>query len=501
LGWGAGISTNLAGCYTTDLFTARAKKWIVDQRATKPKQPFFLYLAYDTPHAKLQLLPGEFPSGRGLKGGVQWIGESGRMINTATGKPDSYMHPDYANATWDHDKNSATPEQPWPDVYKRYATDVRRIDDCVGDLMQLLKDLKIDDKTLVVFTTDNGPSRESYLPENYEPTFFNSFGPFDGIKRDCWEGGVRVGALVRWPKHAPANRVNDEPSQSQDWMPTFAELAGVPAPARCDGVSLMPTITGKGYQWPSDVYVEYSNTAKTPDYDVFEAQRRGHVRQQMQLIRIGDFVGVRYNVKAHSDPFEIYDVVHDPKETKNLAGEKVGLERELHDWVLQLRRPDSSAKRPYDREMLAAVDLLSTASKRKGVVWTRYSKPTPWLAKIDHLSPQTHGIITEVKITTGKKGDTFLWEGYLRVEEDGEYTFTVPANTTGLLRIHQCVVIDCGFKSIPQDVSGSILLKKGLHPFRFYWRKTTDSPGLEMSGPSMPKQAIPAKMFIQFGDY
>jgi hypothetical protein len=423
------------------------------------------------------------------------------MINTASGKPDSYMHPDYANATWDHDKNPTTAEKPWPDVYKRYATDVRRIDDCIGDLMQLLKDLKIDENTLVVFTTDNGPSRESYLPENYEPTFFHSFGPFDGIKRDCWEGGVRVGALVRWPKHSAANQVNDSPSQFQDWMPTFAELAGVPVPARSDGTSLAPTITGKGYQWHSDVYVEYSNTAKTPDYVDFEEQRRGHVRQQMQMIRIGDFVGVRYNVKAHSDPFEIYDVVRDPKETKNLAEKEVGFERELHDWVLQLRRPDSSAKRPYDREMLPAIDLLPTTNKRKGVVWMRYSKPTPWLAEINHLSPQTHGISDQINIPSGKKGDSFLWKGYLRVEEDGEYTFTVPANTTGLLRIHRAAVIDCGFKPIPEEVSGSILLTKGLHSFRFYWRKSSDSPRLEISGPSLAKQPIPATMLIQSGDY
>src|SRR6185436_4403031 len=128
-----------------------------------------------------------FPSGGGAKGGVQWVGTPGRMINTSSGTPDSFIHPDYASATWDHDRDPATPEQAWPDVYKRYATDVRRIDDCVGDLLQLLKDLSIDDNTMVVFTTDNGPSRESYLPANYEPTFFNSFGPFDGIKRDCLE--------------------------------------------------------------------------------------------------------------------------------------------------------------------------------------------------------------------------------------------------------------------------------------------------------------------------
>ncbi len=125
------------------------------------------------------------------------------MINTASGTPDSYIHPDYANATYDHDKNQATPEVAWPDVYRRYATLCRRIDDGVGDIMQLLKDLKIDQNTLVVFTSDNGPSIESYLKEDYEPVFFNSFGPFDGIKRDVWEGGVRMPTLVQWPGTVP----------------------------------------------------------------------------------------------------------------------------------------------------------------------------------------------------------------------------------------------------------------------------------------------------------
>jgi len=163
------VSTNFDLCYTTDLFTARAKKWIVGQHTARPRQPFFLYLAYDTPHAKLQLPPGPYPAGGGLRAGVQWLGTPGHMINSATGARDSFMHPDYAQATWDHDRDPATPEQPWPDVYKRYATDVRRIDNCVGDLMQLLKDLRIDDNTLVVFTSDNGPSKESYLKEDYSP--------------------------------------------------------------------------------------------------------------------------------------------------------------------------------------------------------------------------------------------------------------------------------------------------------------------------------------------
>ena len=237
------ISEDLDLCFTTDLFTARTKKWIVDQKASAPEKPFFIYLAYDTPHAILQLPPSPFP-----KEGLKWTGEKGKMINSAHGKKDSYMHPDYAKAKWDHDGDASTPEQSWPDVYQRYATNVRRIDDCVGDLLNLLKEMKIDDHTLVVFTTDNGPSKESYLPEGYRPDFFNSFGPFDGIKRDVYEGGVRAGALVRWPESIKKGSVSDLPCQSHDWMATFADVAGVATPARSDGASLVPTLTGEGEQ-------------------------------------------------------------------------------------------------------------------------------------------------------------------------------------------------------------------------------------------------------------
>ncbi len=80
------ISAGLDLCYTTDLFTARTKKWIVEHNAAQPAQPFFLYLAYDTPHAVLQNPPTAYPSGGGLGGGVQWTDRPHAMINTATGK-------------------------------------------------------------------------------------------------------------------------------------------------------------------------------------------------------------------------------------------------------------------------------------------------------------------------------------------------------------------------------------------------------------------------------
>lgn len=210
----------------------------------------------------------------------------------------------------------------WPETYKRYATATRRIDDAIGDLRQLLKDLKIDNNTLVVFTSDNGPSIESYLPASFvpnQPTFFDSYGPFDGIKRDCWEGGVRMPTIAAWANHIQAGKIVNTPSMLSDWMATFADFAHIPVSARTDGVSLLPSLAGKGKQEKSLLYVEYYGGDRTPDFKAFEASRRGKKRGQMQLIRMNDLVGVRYDIKSADDDFEIYNVVKDPKQTKNLA--------------------------------------------------------------------------------------------------------------------------------------------------------------------------------------
>ncbi len=491
------VTTNFDRCYTTDLFTARAKKWIVDQHAAKPQQPFFLYLAYDTPHAKLQLPPGTFPVGAGARGGVQWLGTPGHMINTADGTPDSFTHPDYATATWDHDRDRATPEQPWPDVYKRYASDVRRIDECVGDLLQLLKDLRIDDNTLVVFTSDNGPSKESYLKENYDPGFFNSFGPHDGIKRDLWEGGIRVGALARWPGQVPRGRVSEEPSQFHDWLPTFAELAGVPSPARSDGVSLVPTLTGRGTQMPSRVYVEYSQNQRTPPYEEFAPIHRGRVREQMQALRVGDFMGVRYQIKEHAAPYEIYNVVTDPQQTNNLARLPAfaALQQQMHDTVLRVRRPDTQAKRPYDNEFVPAVKTSNIIS---GLEWRAFEQSTPWVAKLDDVKPTATGTGGEVSPGVTKNADALLFTGYLEVPSDGEYTFHLTANSGALLRLHEATVIDADFGHAASDeVSGAIRLQAGRHPFRLYYRRSAAAPALKLqwSSATLPRQDVPASAF------
>ena len=485
------ISADLAGCYTADLFTARAKKWITDEHAAHPTQPFFLYLAYDTPHAKLELPPREYPAGSGARGGVQWLGKSGAMINTADGTPDSYIHPEYANEPWDDDHNPATPEKPWPDVYKRFATDVRRIDDCVGDLIDLLRDLKIDNDTLVIFTSDNGPSQESYLKEPYEADFFNSFGPFDGIKRDCWEGGIRVGAIARWSGVIPAGRVSEVASQFHDWMPTFAELAGVPSPARSDGVSLVPTLRGGGTQEPSRIYVEYFMKGKTPAYTDFLPAHRGRVRQQMQALRLGDFIGVRYNLSTHADPFEIYNIITDPQQQHDLGADAkfAAMQKEMHDTVLRVRRPDPSAPRPYDAEFVPATPVKNPAP---GVEWHAYDIAAPWVPKLDDMPPSARGVQAQFDLSHALQAHDFamFFTGYLKAPADGDYTFNLITDTGALLRIHEATVLDFDRAfSKPVDTTATIRLQKGAHPFRLYYQhRGPESPTLTSAGPVQAKR-------------
>jgi arylsulfatase A-like enzyme len=297
------VSAGMDLCYTTDLFTARAKKWIADQHEAKPDQPFFVYLAFDTPHAVLRNPPCAYPAGGGLKGGVQWVGRPGEMINTARGEKDAFMHPDYVSATWDDDNDAATPQVSWPDVQKRYANDVRRIDDCVGDLRQLLVDLKIDDDTLVIFTSDNGPQATTWMPV---VKFFQSAGPFRGTKYTLYEGGIRVPFVARWPGKIKAGTTNDDAAlMFEDVLPTFAELAGAQPQAAVDGISFTSALlTGKQDKPHEFLYWEHYKGAGDGD------------DAMTQAVRAGDWKIVQ---RKPGEPFELYDLAKDVAERTDVA--------------------------------------------------------------------------------------------------------------------------------------------------------------------------------------
>lgn len=478
------VSGDLDLCYTTDLFTARAKKWIVEHAASQPQQPFFIYLAFDTPHAKLQNPPCAYPSGGGLKGGVQWTGKPHAMLNTSTGTMDGYMFPDYANATWDDDRNPATLEVPWPDVQKRYANDVRRIDFAVGDVLQLLKDLKIDENTLVVFTSDNGPSIESYLPkEPYAPTFFRGFGPFDGIKRDTLEGGEREPTLVRWPRGIPAGREVSQPSGQWDWLATFADLACLPAPAASDGVSLVPSLTGRGQQRSGTLYVEYFEPGKTPRFQEFAPAHRGRARNQMQTIYLDGYKGIRYDVKSAEDDFEIYDLAKDPQEAHNLAGDSkfAALQAAMKARVLQVRKPNASAKRPYDDAFVPPV--ASEPVTKSGVTQSLFSGAWPWMPDFSMLTPDAKTVSQTVTLPAQKGDQPFgvAFEGFFQIPADGDYTFSVDSDGGAMFFVHDIRVIDEPGTPAGGTVTGSVRLKAGWHPMRLYYRHISGKPRFEFT--------------------
>lgn len=484
------ITADCDKAYSVDLLTARAKKWIVDTHREDPRRPFFLALTHVAPHSQLQIPAGPYPEGRGVKGGVQWLGQPHKLVNTAQGTINSCIYPRYA-------------EKKWPMASKRYATMIARLSDSFEDLIQTLKDLNIDRNTLVILTSDNGPHDEG----GQDPRFFRNYGPFDGIKQDAWEGGFRVPTIVRWPGRIPAGTESGRPSQFHDWMATLAELGGVRVPFRSDGVSLLPTLLNRGEQQPGRVYMEYSakesrGKAHTPDYRDFLASRRNAARGDQQMVYIGRYKGVRTNIQSHADPFEIYDTAQDPAERRDLKDTPEGrkLQPRMHDMVLRMRRVydyahpvrGTFAQRPYDSELVPALKGAELPPR---------------------LVPLTEASARGVRLKDGTVKRTF----YLNVPEDGSYDFYMKTpsqqGAKAFVRLHDMHLLDAEYGYRPgTEVSSSmgegttegdtgktgakpVPLRKGWHPFiiqtegfrglpEFFWRKGNG-----------PKQPIPLRAF------
>ena len=480
------MTDSLAKCYTTDLFTARTKKWITDHHRAHPEQPFFTYLAYDTPHAPQQVpttshltRTSNYPAGGGLTGGVQWNADaSGGQINTAKGSIDQGMHPAFASRLGDDGK-------PWPDHAIRHATMIRRIGDAVVDIVQLLKDLDIDKNTLIVFTSDNG----SHGEDGYRADYFDTFGPYDGRKRDMWEGGVRMPTLLRWPSVIASGSKSDVPSQFHDWMATFCDLAGVQAPALSDGVSLVPTLTGKGKQARSTVYSEFLVGGATVNYAEFEPSRRGQKRGQMQSILIGDYKGVRVNIKDHQSVFEVYHTLNDPKESIDLAGQSgVPTQQQFQAAVLRTRRIDPAARRPYDNELIPA---LAKRTVRPGLMRKEFPGQFPWVPQFNQRKPSGQRVVDELQAAPGAQ----QFSGYLRVPKSGVYHFAITTKGKAVVRLHDALLIDADShaKAGSKALSGKIALQAGLHPLRLNYLagKHAGALSLEWQVPGGEMKAIP----------
>jgi len=487
------INSQLGKCYSTDLIAARTKKWIVDHRAASPSQPFFLYLTFPAPHARLDVPTQAYPAGDGLSGGLQWIGTPGNLINTASGTINAWVHPDYASAAG------------WTDAAKRYATMVRRLDDAMGDLIATLDDLSIDNNTLSVFTSDNGPTNEAGIggAYTYDPRFFDSYGPFEGIKRDLLEGGLRVPALVRWPGTVTAGAVSQTPAQFHDWLPTFAHFAGVPKPARSDGVSLAPTLTGSGTQITPQVYTEFLGAGNTPNYSQFPNHANA-VRSQMQALYLNGYKGIRTNLSSHATDFRIYDTLADPAESTNLAGQAgVPTQQQFKDRVLQLRRVSASNARSYDGEQIPAITPPAVVN---GLNYQAYETVTPWTPDWSTQTGVASGTVAspDPAVRTRANDIGLHFSGYLQVPTAGTYTFYLTTDTGAFVRIHDAQLLDAdfGYTGGSEKSSGTIALKAGYHPIRIDYRHATaasHSLSLQWEGPGITKQAIPATAWFREG--
>jgi len=473
------VTRGLDSAYDTDLYAARAKKFIIDRASASPRQPFFLYLAFTAPHFYHELPTQAYPAGRGLNGGLTW------PLNTNSGQTNSWYYPDYAT------KN-------WPDVEKRHATMIRRVDDAVGDILQLLRDLGLETNTLVIFTSDNGPHNE----DGQDPRFFDSWGKMDGIKRDLWEAGVREPTIVSWPGHVAANTVIDTPSCFWDWMPTFAELGGLAPPAQADGVSLVPTLTGIGQQRSRGFfYFEYEFNFK-PQFPVDkELFARKHIRGrgQLQSIRIGDYTAVRYGVSNVAKPFRLYNVVTDPHEDHDVAGDPAYADRlaQARAMTLQVRRPDPGAPRPYDNVPVPAVVVNC---KTNGVLdCAVYEGDWPWVPDFDALSPVSAGKAAglDLSLLGAKAGTGMSFKGFISVPVSGLYTFSLQSDSGAQMWLHEAHVIDDDFNHTGREVSASIRLNAGLHPIRIFYRHKSGTPqlSLQYAGPDLEKQSVPRSAF------
>lgn len=275
VGAAGGVATRKVQ-YSHDLFTADALEFIGRNR----RRPFFLYLAYTIPHAN----------------------------NEA--KPDGMEVPSYGQYAGED----------WPNPQKGHAAMITRMDADIGRLFARLESLGLDRKTLVLFSSDNGPHKEG----GAAPAFFSSSGVLRGCKRDVYEGGIRVPLIARWPGRIAAGSGSNHVCASWDFLPTCCELAGVPVPRGIDGLSILPTLLG------------LPQMQQSHDYLYWEFHEQG----KKQAVRMGDWKGIRLNVAKNSNgPIELYDLEADMGEERNVADQHPEIAEQIATIMASARTP------------------------------------------------------------------------------------------------------------------------------------------------------------------
>lgn len=282
------------GYYSNDIFTDEAVQFIKKDRKT----PFFLYLAYTTPHAEL-LVPDDsiFAKYKGTFDETPFVG--GKQGSDGVDSLGYYHSQAYPKAA--------------------YASMITHIDNDVQKIIDQLKQLGIDENTVVMFSSDNGPHKEG----GANPTHFKSNGPLKGAKRDVYEGGIRVPFIVRWPGSVKPGQVSDHVSAFWDILPTMADLAGVDVEdVPTEGISLLPTLMGDTTAQEKHKYL----------YWEFHENKYAN-----QAVRKGKWKAVRHDP---AEPLELYNLETDLAEEHNLAGENPDVVKQMK-YIMDSARTDN----------------------------------------------------------------------------------------------------------------------------------------------------------------
>lgn len=269
--------------YSPDFILREAVRFIEDNR----QRPFFLYFAPTLPHVALQVPDEALKSYLGRFPENPYTGDRGYL--------------------------------PHPTPRSAYAAMITYLDAQVGRVLETLKAHGLDEKTVVFFTSDNGAV---YDVGGADPEFFSSVGELRGYKGELFEGGIRVPLLARWPGRIAAGATSSHVAAVWDFWATFADLLNEPAPARTDGISLLPTLLGRAAQ-PAHEYLYW-------EY---------HAKGGSQAVRTGRWKGIRQNVaKRHDAPIELYDLVQDVSESTDIAAAHPAVVERIKG-VMQKRTP------------------------------------------------------------------------------------------------------------------------------------------------------------------
>lgn len=264
--------------YAPDVMTSKALSFISENR----QHPFFLYLAFTLPHVSLQVPDKALSLYTGQFSEQPYLGQQGYLPNQ------------YPLST--------------------YAAMITLMDDYIGQVMKLIKQTGLDENTIIMFSSDNGPT---FHVGGVNAEFFNSTAGLRGRKMDLYEGGIRIPFIARWPGKIKAGKVSNRISAQFDIMNTLAELTAVKVPLN-DGVSLLPELLGK------------DNGQKPHAYLYFEyPENNGQV-----AVRLGKWKGIKRNMKSNIHAqWEVYDLEKDVEEAENVAAANPGVIKRFEDII------------------------------------------------------------------------------------------------------------------------------------------------------------------------